>query len=185
MKAGRLLGLARGFPGHPSHPPLTDATIGAFTLGVILLVLGWIGIEERETVTGAFLAIIAGLILSLPTLVTGFLDYLAIPRGTRRWRTASLHWLTMVFAVAAFMVAAALLQDGYDSGTIPAGAAIAAIVAEIVLTVGGWLGGTVVFVHGERVLDLADMPARGAAVPREIEREPKPPLVEDDRDTSG
>jgi hypothetical protein len=34
------LDLVRGFPGKPSHPPLTDASIGAYTAGVAMLVLG-------------------------------------------------------------------------------------------------------------------------------------------------
>ena len=32
--------LIQGFPGKPSHPPLTDASIGAYTVGVVMLVLG-------------------------------------------------------------------------------------------------------------------------------------------------
>jgi len=34
-----------------------------------------------------------------------------------------------------------------------------------VLTLGGWLGGTVVFVHGMRVLNLVDEPAVEAITP--------------------
>jgi hypothetical protein len=35
----------------------------------------------------------------------------------------------------------------------------------VALTVGGWLGGTITFVHGMRVLSLADEPAAAAASP--------------------
>jgi uncharacterized membrane protein len=175
MGARRLLGLARGFPGHPSHPPFTDATTGALTLGVVLAILGWLGVAEEAAARASVLAIAVGLVLSVPTLVTGFLDYLAIPRGTARWRTASVHWLAMVFAVSVFLVAAAALQPGYDDGEVRATGAIAAVLAEALLLVGGWLGGAVVFVHGERVLALPDEPARAAAVPQAVERAPLPP----------
>jgi hypothetical protein len=30
---------ANGFPGHPLHPPLTDATIGAYTAATVLGIL--------------------------------------------------------------------------------------------------------------------------------------------------
>jgi uncharacterized membrane protein len=170
----RLIGLARGFPGHPSHPPLTDATIGALTLGVVLAVLGWLGIEEDEASRAAVLALAVGLVLAVPTLATGFLDYLAIPRGTPRWRTASLHWVTMTFSVSTFLVAAALLHAGYDEREVRAGGALVALLAEALLLLGGWLGGTVVFVHGERVLALPEEPAREAVPPQAVEREPRP-----------
>jgi uncharacterized membrane protein len=170
----RLLGLARGFPGHPSHPPFTDATIGTLTLGVILTLLGWVGVAESSTIDAGFLAIVVGLVLAVPTLGTGFLDYLAIPRGTPRWRTATLHWLAMVLAVSVFLVAAALLQPAYDDDEVRAAGAIVAVLGELLLVAGGWLGGTVVFVHGERVLALPEQPAREALVPDSLEREPHP-----------
>ena len=43
----RLSYLVRGFPGHPLHPPLTDATIGAYTtatvlgISVVIVMVGW------------------------------------------------------------------------------------------------------------------------------------------------
>jgi uncharacterized membrane protein len=161
----RLRRLLRGTDGHPSHPPLTDVTIGTFTVGVVAAVLGWIGIEEDGMAATAFLAIVLGLVFSLPTIVTGFVDYLEISRGTPLWRTATIHWLAMVFAVATFLVAAALLHDGWSSGDVSGAGAIVAIGAEVLLTLGGWIGGTIVFVHGMRVLNLLHLPARKAISP--------------------
>ncbi len=34
----------RGFPGHPSHPPLTDVTIGAYTFGTVAAILSKAGV---------------------------------------------------------------------------------------------------------------------------------------------
>jgi uncharacterized membrane protein len=162
----RLVSLLRGWDGHPSHPPLTDATIGTFTVGVVAAVLGWIGIEEEGMAAVAFLAIVLGLIVSLPTIVTGFVDYLEISRGTPLWRTATLHWLAMVFAVGTFLVAAALLHDGWSSGEMSGAGTLVVIAAEALLTLGGWIGGTIVFVHGMRVVDKVDLPTRKALAPR-------------------
>ena len=170
----RLLGLLRGFPGHPTHPPLTDATIGAWTLGTILVLLSWLGVAEPETMHGGFLAIVTGLVLALPTIFTGFVDYLDIPRGVPRWRSASAHWLVMVTATSVFLVAAALLQDDFDRGAAGSAGALTALGAQLLLTLGGWLGGTVVFVHGEHVLSLVEEPTRRAVVPQALEREPLP-----------
>jgi hypothetical protein len=68
--------LIRGFPGHPLHPPLTNATIGLYT-----------------------------------------------------------------------------------------GALILAVIAYRMLTLGGWLAGSIVFVHGMRVLNLVDEPRERAVTP--------------------
>jgi hypothetical protein len=38
------------------------------------------------------------------------------------------------------------------------------------------LGGTVVFVHGERVLNLSAEPTTRAVLPQEVEREPVPEI---------
>jgi hypothetical protein len=75
-----LLSLVKGWPGKPSHPPLTDASIGAYTVGVAMLVVGKLGLQTPEMAVGSLIAISGGLLLALPTAVTGFLDWLDIPR---------------------------------------------------------------------------------------------------------
>ena len=40
--------LYRGTPGHPLHPPLTDATIGTYTFATVAAVLSKVGIAEPE-----------------------------------------------------------------------------------------------------------------------------------------
>ena len=52
----RLIELVKGFPGHPSHPPLTDVSIGAYTAGTLMLVLGALGVEEEQMAHGGLLA---------------------------------------------------------------------------------------------------------------------------------
>ena len=40
--------LYRGTPGHPLHPPLTDATIGTYTFATVAAVLSKVGVAESE-----------------------------------------------------------------------------------------------------------------------------------------
>ena len=75
----------RGLPGHPLHPPLTDATIGAYTVATVLAFLCQIGISEGNCTKGWWLALIVGLIVTGPTALTGFLDWLTISWGTPLW----------------------------------------------------------------------------------------------------
>ena len=156
--------LIRGLPGHPLHPPLTDATIGMFTLAAGLAVIGYAGAIEEPAGKAMWLALIGGLIVSLPTAMTGFVDWLTITWGTPRWRAATFHLSAMLVAVALFALAAWQQHDGYRDGDVTAAGLILTLAGFGVLTLGGWLGGSVVFVHGMRVLGHAeDGPANATA----------------------
>jgi uncharacterized membrane protein len=148
----RMLGtLFHGLRGHPVHPPLTDVTIGMFALATALAVVGAAGALEAKAGPACWLALIGGLIVALPTAVTGFAEWLELEWGTRPWRTATLHLTTMVVAVSAYAVAAWLQWPGYEDGDVTTSGLAFALVGFVALTFGGWLGGTLVFVHGLRV----------------------------------
>jgi uncharacterized membrane protein len=143
--------LLHGAPGHPAHPPLTDATIGMFVLATGLGILGASGVAPDKTGPAMWLALAGGLLVAAPTALTGFADWIEIEWGTARWRTATVHLSAMVTAVALFGVAAWLQWPGWKHGSV-AGSGLAATIAGFVaLTGGGWFGGAVVFVHGMRV----------------------------------
>ena len=167
----KLSYLIKGFPGHPLHPPLTDATIGIYTLAAITGVLGAIGVAEGSMAKAWWLALVIGLVVNAPTSTTGFADWLEITRGTPLWRTATLHLVTMVSATAFFGLAAILGHDGYADGDVPGGPLVLTLIGFGLLTLGGWLGGSVVYVHGMRVLSLAEEPTRRAVTPGHPEKE--------------
>src|SRR5215217_1229646 len=115
MKPAELI---KGWPGKPSHPPLTDASIGAYTVGVAMLVLGALGVEEEQMAHGSLLAVGGGLVLALPTALTGLLDWLDIPKGTPARTTATVHLLVMLSATVVFALAFIAQLDGYDDGNV-------------------------------------------------------------------
>ena len=157
--------LYRGTPGHPLHPPLTDATIGTYAFATVAAVMSKVGIAESEAAQGWTLALIVGLVFSAPTAITGFADWLQISRRTPLWRTATAHMAAMLVATALFLVSiGAGYGDGID-GVVGDGAFILTLVGFFTLTVGGWLGGTVVFTYGMRVLNLVEEPASRATSP--------------------
>jgi uncharacterized membrane protein len=148
--------LIRGLPGHPLHPPLTDATIGMFVLAAGLAIIGAAGAIQSAAAKGMWLALIGGLIVSVPTALTGLADWLSIEWGSDRWRTATLHLTAMVSAVALFALAAWQQYDGYQHGRVTTGGVILTLCGAAVLTLGGWLGGALVFVYGTRVINEGD-----------------------------
>jgi uncharacterized membrane protein len=161
----RLSYLVKGLPGHPLHPPLTDATIGIYTAATVFAVLSAIGVSDRNTATAWWLTLVIGLIATVPTALTGLVDWLGIEWGTPLWRTASIHLLSMVTATVFFLLAAIFGHGGYVDHDVTDGSLILTLIGFGMLTLGGWLGGTVVYVHGMRVLNLVHEPTHRAAAP--------------------
>ena len=167
----RLSYLIRGFPGHPLHPPLTDATIGLYTGATAFAVLSKLGVSEENLATAWWLALVAGLVVTVPTALTGLADWLLISRGTPLWRTATMHLTAMVTATVFFLIAAVVGHGDYVDRTVGSGAFVLNLIGFGLLTLGGWLGGAIVFTYGMRVLKLKDEPAARAATPGGAEKE--------------
>jgi uncharacterized membrane protein len=161
----KLSYLWRGLPGHPVHPPLTDATIGIYTFATVAALADVLGISDAAATHGWWLALALGLIATVPTALTGLLDWLGITHGTPLRRTATWHLIVMVSATVFFLLALIVGKDSFDSGNISAGPLLLTLIGFGVLAVGGWLGGTIVFVHGMRVLNLVEEPTSRAAAP--------------------
>lgn len=161
----KLSYLIRGLPGHPSHPPLTDATIGIYTFATVAAVLSALGVAETAAAQAWWLALIVGLIVNAPTAVTGIIDWFEISRGTPLKRTATLHWIAMGFVAALYALAAIFGHAGYEDGAVETLPFLFTLAGFGMLTAGGWIGGTIVFVHGMRVLQLQEEPTHRAVAP--------------------
>jgi uncharacterized membrane protein len=161
----KLSYLWKGLPGHPIHPPLTDATIGIYTFATIAALADVTGISNNAATHGWWLALLTGLIVTVPTALTGLADWLTMEWGSELWKTATLHLTAMVSATVFFGLAAIVGHDSFKSGDVTAGPFILTVVGFGLMTLGGWLGGTIVFVHGMRVLSLVKEPAERAVSP--------------------
>jgi uncharacterized membrane protein len=157
--------LWRGLPGHPIHPPLTDATIGIYTFATVAALLSGLGIAEDGFAHGWWLALVVGLVVTGPTALTGLLEWLGISRRTPLKRTATWHALSMFSATVCFLIAAVAGYDGYQDDAVSAFPFVVTLLGFGLLTLGGWLGGAIVFVHGMRVLNLVDEPSARAVSP--------------------
>jgi len=161
----KLSYLLRGLPGHPLHPPLTDATIGIYTAATVFAVLSVLGIGDRNPAFVWWLTLMLGLVVTGVTALTGLVDWLSITRGTPLWRTATSHMVAMLSATVFFLLAAIFGYDGYTRGAVTAGPFVLTLIGFGLLMLGGWLGGAIVYVHGMRVLNLLEEPAARAIAP--------------------
>lgn len=155
----------RGMPGHPSHPPLTDITIGAYTFATIAATLSKAGLATGGFAHAWWLALVVGACSSLFTVGTGLLDWLKISSGTPLWKTATLHALTMASGSVFFVLAIILGHSSYVAGQLGTGAFVATLVGFVLLFAGGMVGGAITYVHGMRVLNLVDEPTARAILP--------------------
>ena len=129
--------------GHPIHPALIPFPF-AFLVGAAGFDVGGVLMDRPALwTTGAYLAI-AGIGAALVAAIPGFIDYLfTIPPHSSGKRRATQHMLLNLSAVAIFAVAWVVRGD---AGARPellqllleaAGAGL--------LTMGGWMGGTLAF----------------------------------------
>jgi len=157
--------LLHGLPGHPIHPPLTGMTIGTYAFATFAAILSKAGVAPHGFAAGWWLALVVGLIGSVLTVATGFLDWLTITWWTPLWKTTTLHALAMATASVCFGIALAIGHGGYVDGRVSTGAFVLTLAGFGVLGTGGWIGGAVTYVHGMRVLSLPDEPAPKAIAP--------------------
>jgi uncharacterized membrane protein len=88
-----------------------------------------------------------------------------IEPGTPLKRTATSHLIAMVTATVFFLIAALIGHKGYQANAVRTGPYVLTLIGFASMTVGGWLGGAIVYVHGMRVLNLVNEPAQRAASP--------------------
>lgn len=149
----KLSYLIKGLPGHPLHPPLTDVTIGTYTFATLAALLNIVGLVGRNATSAWWLALVVGLCSTALTATTGFFDWIEIAWGSPAWKNATWHLSVMLAASGVFLAATLVGHACYTSGTVGAGAFVLTVIGFALLTLGGWLGGAIVFVHGMRVVD--------------------------------
>jgi len=155
MKGRKFKGL-RGWAGKPFHPPLTDIPVAAYILVAVFDVISFVAPENdpasnvaRDFFIAGTHVIIAGAVVSIFTILTGFWDWLkSTPNNTQVWRTANWHMavmLAMSMIVAAnIMLRFAYWQTGYEQGTDATITALSVIVGLLVLF-GSLYGGALVY----------------------------------------
>lgn len=139
--------------GHPAHAVTVHLPLGLWVTSAAWDLLALLGVGPSGGALFsqvAFWSIVGGLVAAALSAVTGFLDFLAIPKDDRRAGDLGLyHLLTMLSAAAAY--GGSLLARG---GPSPAeGARLAwglglAGAGLLLLLVGGWLGAELVYRHG-------------------------------------
>jgi uncharacterized membrane protein len=140
--------------GHALHPILIVFPLGLLSTAVIFDVIYLITRNPTWALV-SFWVIAAGIIGGLLAALPGFIDYLAIPDGTRAKAVAALHGVGNVVVLAFFVISWLLRRH---SPTDPSSLVVALEVAGAGLAMmTGWLGGELVERLGVGVYDGAHL----------------------------
>jgi uncharacterized membrane protein len=143
--------------GHPVHPMIVPVAIGAWVAAVAFDVAS-LTLEGQAYGRPAKWLVAIGVVAAIVAAVFGLIDYRRIAKGTRAHRLATTHLIVNDVALGLFIVSFLLRHtDDRDllDGT-PVLAFVLALVALVLLGVGGWLGGELVYRYGLRVTDEVD-----------------------------
>lgn len=136
--------------GHPIHPPTVHLPLGLWSAAAVWDAAALAtGRAEFWTLSAGCLAL--GCVAALPALATGLLDFAAL-EDSRAETTAFWHMSLMGVCWTLYVVS--LLFRGGAAAPVYPGAAVAAQYAGLAcLSIGGWLGGHLVYAHRAGVGD--------------------------------
>lgn len=133
--------------GHPLHPALVHFPLALWFTAVFWDAVGWLRPDPLWWQM-AYWCLALGLAASLPALIAGLADYLDLPPEHAGVDAATAHMMAMLSATAAFG-ASWMLRALHGAASAPSQwALLAAFLGALLLGIGGWLGGTLVYRYG-------------------------------------
>lgn len=143
--------------GHPAHPILVVFPFGLLVTGVIFDAVHLLNDHPFFPLV-AYWMITAGLIGGLLAAVPGWIDWFAIPAGTRAKRIGLIHGVGNVVVLVLFAIVWWLRTDEPEEQPSTLALLIAGL-AFVLLGVTGWLGGELIDRLGVGVDDDAHLNA--------------------------
>ena len=134
--------------GHPVHPMLVHFPIAFWTAATVAY--GWAAFDASELATAlAKFSNGAGLCLAMLAMLAGLLELRSIDNRSEAMRVASWHMMVMATVWTCFLLALLLsVSTGFDQATARLGEAACSVAGFLLMAVGGWLGGRLVYEFG-------------------------------------
>lgn len=131
---------------HPLHPILAHFPVACWSIATIADIASLRYGKPAWHLAGTLLWI--GVLIAIPTIFFGIVELIQGPREPAPVRAGFTHMGIMVLVF--LLYAMSLLLRLHEGHIIPPGIAARTIsvIAFILLLVGGWLGGTLVYGHG-------------------------------------
>ncbi|NKZ07353.1 DUF2231 domain-containing protein [Actinomadura latina] len=148
----RPVSMLAGSYGHPLHPILVTVPIGAWVASLVFDIASHLVGDPGFLAKGSLWLIGLGVAGALAAAATGFLDLLAVPPGTRAFRTALVHMSLNLAVTLAYAAAFGWRFQDVTGPVAPARIALS-VAALAALTASGFLGGKLAYRYGVRVAD--------------------------------
>jgi uncharacterized membrane protein len=169
---GRRFKGVRGFTGKPFHPPLTDFPIVCYSLAALFDLISYFStasLRAHDFGVAATFVMVAGYIVSLGAVVTGFFDWWkGIPRDkstgpigrarhTQVWRTINWHATVMLTATVVTLLDLVLRISDFGSGQTQLSWFVLSVIAAGLVLFGAAYGGSLVFEYGFNVENIEEV----------------------------
>ena len=151
-RAKQPVSVVAGPYGHPFHPILVTVPIGAWVASLVFDIASQFSSNPGFLTEGSRWLIGIGVIGALAAAVLGFLDLLAIPKGTKAFRTGLTHMglnLTVTVAYAVNFLWRSSVDGNGDA--VATGPLMLSVVSLLALGASGYLGGKLAYHYGVRV----------------------------------
>ncbi len=133
---------------HPIHPMLVAFPIALWIFSLVCDVIYHAGSNNVFWKGVAFYTMVAGVVGALLAAVPGFIDYLSL-RDRRVKRIATTHMTLNLIVVALFLFNLGIRYNASPENEFFG--VVLSVIAIAILAVSGWLGGSLVYVHGVAV----------------------------------
>ena len=124
--------------GHPVHAVVTDVPVGAMTVSIVADLIGQPVVAD--------VAMLLGVLAIVAAAITGLADYAEVD-GNARTR-ATVHGSIMVVTLVAYLISLAIRSGNPADRLLPI---LIAGVAYLLLSLGAWIGGDLVYLVGTHV----------------------------------
>jgi uncharacterized membrane protein len=135
--------------GHPIHPMLVHFPVAFWTVAAVAYIADAAGVEGAAA--AAKFGNAAGLIMALLAMAAGLMELRLIDSRSEAMRVATSHMMAIAAAWVCFMLALVMTiatEASLDKQTAQLAAVAAASVGFLLMSVGGWLGGRLVYEFG-------------------------------------
>ena len=137
--------------GHPVHPMLVHFPVVFWTVAAGAYVASAAGVSEPADVV-AKLANSAGLTMAMVAMLAGLFELRSIDSRSDAMRVATWHMMIMATVWVCFLIALMLsMSTGLEATTARPATVACAVVGFLLMGVGGWFGGRLVYEFGVAV----------------------------------
>lgn len=131
---------------HPIHPMLVHFPVACWSIATIADFASLHYGKPAWHLAGTLMVI--GIVMALPAMLAGLIELIQVPDDSTAMRDVYLHMGAMVLAFALYVASLMMRIDNLHFIAPSIAAIIVSACGFLSLSVGGWLGGRLVYGHG-------------------------------------